>query len=79
MKSDLAGVRSVKQQFVQKFIIGIGMSEAGAKELGETLANMRLGDIQAYLAMRDLDPVTTMTLMTEHAQLMCTIVRVKFK
>jgi hypothetical protein len=47
----------------QVFIVGQGLSNAGVEMLGKKLANMTIGDIQAMLDMKNLDPVVVVKLL----------------
>jgi hypothetical protein len=47
----------------QVFIVGQGLSNSGVEMLGKKLANMAIGDIQAMLYMKNLDPVVGVKLL----------------
>jgi hypothetical protein len=47
----------------QVFIVGQGLSNSGVEMLGKKLANMAIGDIQAMLDMKNLDPVVGVKLL----------------
>ena len=49
----------------EAYVIGQGLSEVGAKLLGEKLANMTIGDIETLLDFKDIDPILVAQLMKD--------------
>lgn len=49
----------------EAYIIGQGLSELGAKLLGDKLANMTIGDIESLLDMKNIDPILVAQLMKD--------------
>lgn len=49
----------------EAYAIGQGLSEVGAKLLGEKLANMTIGDIESLLDFKDIDPILVAQLMKD--------------
>ncbi|KAL5015119.1 hypothetical protein ScPMuIL_009389 [Solemya velum] len=49
-------VKAIAGRANQIFVVGEGLTPAGGKLLGEKLANMTLGDLEAMLDMKNLDP-----------------------
>ena len=49
----------------EAYAIGQGLTEVGAKLLGEKLANMTIGDIESLLDFKDIDPILVAQLMKD--------------
>ncbi|KAL5014713.1 hypothetical protein ScPMuIL_008983 [Solemya velum] len=49
-------VKAIAGRDKQIFVVGEGLTQAGGKLLGEKLADMTIGDLEAMLDMKNLDP-----------------------
>lgn len=49
-------VKEIAGRANQIFVVGEGLTPAGTKLLGEKLASMTLGDLEAMLDQKNLDP-----------------------
>ena len=62
----------------EAYAIGQGLSEVGAKLLGEKLANMTIGDIESLMDFKNVDPITVAQLAKDLKDLCKALVCLSF-
>ena len=72
-------VEDIAGRAEQIFVVGKGLSKAGAKILGEQLANMSIGDIEAMLETNKVDPFAIQKIIKEFIELARAIVCILVK
>ncbi|KAL5013969.1 hypothetical protein ScPMuIL_008239 [Solemya velum] len=65
IKDMFDAVEAIAGRADQIFVVGEGLTPAGAKLLGEKLADMSFGDLEAMLDMKNLDPKLIMQFTLE--------------
>ncbi|KAL3873866.1 hypothetical protein ACJMK2_036950, partial [Sinanodonta woodiana] len=70
IKTMLGSVADLAGRTGQKFVIGKGLSNAGIQLLGEQLATMTIGDLEAMLSSNKIDPLQVFKLTQDLIDLM---------
>lgn len=69
-------VSNIAGRAKQAFVVGNGLSQEGTKLLGKKLACMTIGDLEALLDLKNIDPVKVAELMKNIGDLAKALVRI---
>lgn len=70
----LTKVQDVAGSFGEMFVPGKGLTAAGANALGLKIANMTIGELQAYVMAEGVDPELAIQLMKDMKDLLYALV-----
>lgn len=70
----LKTVDDIKGRFESTYIPGKGLTGEGTKALGLKIANMTIGELQAYVMSEGIDPELALELMKDMKNLVSTLV-----
>ena len=70
----MKNVVDIKGRLEQTFIPGKGLTGKGAKALALKIANMTIGELQAYVMSEGVDPVLAVQLMKDMKDLLYSLV-----
>lgn len=69
-------VSNIAGRAKQAFVVGNGLSQEGTRLLGKKLACMTIGDLEALLDLKNIDPVKVAELMKNIGDLAKALVRI---